>query len=156
MQKDNLYETNKIRVFTGTYIDPLNPQLEDIHIEDIAHGLSMQCRFGGHTKVFYSVAQHCVEVAMQLPDELRLAALLHDASEAYLLDIPRPVKGRLTNYKTIEKKLMSVIAKRFGFDNWDRPEIKEIDRLIMYVVWDNFVLCLHPIADAWGPLVARR
>src|SRR5690606_28894528 len=115
MKTENLFTPNCIRTHSGNYIDVLNPNPDLIDINDIAHSLSMQCRFGGHTKVFYSVAQHSVECAKRVSPEFQLAALLHDASEAFLLDIPSPIKHRLTNYKEIENTLMQVIAKKFSF-----------------------------------------
>jgi len=81
-----------IGLFSGGTFDILNPRAEDVRIEDIAHALSQQCRFTGHTKTFYSVAQHSVlaSTLVAAPDELW--ALLHDASEAYMGDMNRPLK----------------------------------------------------------------
>jgi hypothetical protein len=140
MKTENLFEPGCIRTFSGKYIDPLNPNPDLICIEDIAHSLSMQCRFGGHTRQFYSVAQHSVMCALKLPDELKLAGLLHDASEAYLMDIPSPVKRRLTNYKEIENNLMKVIADKFGFA-WPLDQrVHEIDREELQLEWDYYVV----------------
>lgn len=84
-----------IQTFTGKKFWPLAPRVEDICIEDIAHALSLKCRFGGHCKVFYSVAQHCVLVSELLEpstESTLLWGLLHDAAEAYLPDFPTPIK----------------------------------------------------------------
>lgn len=106
----------------------------------VAHALSMQPRFGGHLPVFYSVAQHCVQVCWSVWNEIRLAALLHDASEAYLIDVPRPVKDQLPNYKEIEERLMCVIAGKFGFD-WPMHEsIKSADEMALRNEWDCLML----------------
>jgi sialic acid synthase SpsE len=84
---------------------------EKITIEDIAHALSNQCRFSGHVERFYSVAQHSVLVASFSKN--KLAGLLHDASEAYLVDVPRPIKPEFPAYAEIEKNIMQVIAKKY-------------------------------------------
>lgn len=108
-----------IRTASGLPIDPLAPTPDAIEIGDIAHALSHQCRFAGHVAVFYSVAQHCVHVATLLrdrgyPRRVQLAGLLHDASEAYLTDIPTPIKVRLPEYKAAEDRLQAVIMEKFG------------------------------------------
>src|SRR5271156_4912831 len=79
-----------IQTFTGKKFYPFNPKPQDIDIRDIAHALSNICRFTGHTKRFYSVAEHSRNVAKLVPAHMKLQALLHDASEAYLCDIARP------------------------------------------------------------------
>jgi uncharacterized protein len=81
-----------IQTYTGKQFWPLSPLPEDIVIEDIAHALSMQCRFGGHVRTFYSVAQHSVHVSLLVEPQYALWGLLHDAAEAYLVDLPRPIK----------------------------------------------------------------
>lgn len=104
--------------YSGVSFYPLDPREDEIHIEDIAHALSLLCRFGGHCREFYSVAEHSVLVlrivAKSTTDRRVLrAALLHDASEAYLIDVPRPIKSHLTNYKRIEAALQACIDQRF-------------------------------------------
>jgi hypothetical protein len=113
--EEKLDAGTKIRTFSGRYIDIFDPNPDDILIEDIAHALSHQCRFGGHIPKFYSVAQHSVFCANNPFISKKLEALMHDASEAYLLDIPSPIKPRLTNYHEIENNLMMVIAEKFAF-----------------------------------------
>lgn len=140
MKTDNLYTPGCIRTFTGRYINPLKPDQELICIEDIAHALSMQPRFGGHLPVFYSVAQHCVEVMRSVSNQIRMGALLHDASEAYLIDVPRPVKEQLGNYKEIEYRLMCVIAGKFGFDWPLHEDIKSADEMALQIEWDRLML----------------
>ena len=102
---------------TGIQFWPLDPRVEEIKIEDIAHALAMQCRFSGHCAHHYSVAQHSVIVSANAPAEAALWGLLHDAAEAYLVDLPRPIKryselGSI--YKTLEARIMRCIAEKFN------------------------------------------
>lgn len=140
MSTENLYTPGCIRTFTGKYINPCKPDPDLIYIEDIAHALSMQPRFGGHLPVFYSVAQHCVEVMRSVSGEIRMGALLHDASEAYLIDVPRPVKEQLLNYREIECTLMEVIADKFGFQWPLHEDIKAADEMNLQKEWDCLML----------------
>ena len=116
-----------IQTYSGRAFDPFDPDPAAICIEDIAHALANVCRFTGHTKQFYSVAQHSVEVATRLPPELQAAALLHDASEAYLTDLPRPIKQRpeFKFYREAEERLQRVIYQRFGL----RPSLEDGSRI---------------------------
>jgi len=102
---------------------------EGIDIRDIAHALSNLCRYTGHSKYFFSVAEHSINVALVLPKHKQLWGLLHDASEAYLADIASPVKQLIPEYKKMEEKIMFRIAQKFklpiGFHE-DR-EVKEAD-----------------------------
>jgi uncharacterized protein len=100
--------------FTGRQYWPEDPRPEDIDIEDIAHALAHQCRFGGHCREFYSVAQHSVLVSEACPPEHALWGLLHDASEAYLVDVPRPAKRAMPEYVRMEAAMMAAVCKRFG------------------------------------------
>lgn len=124
-----MQKTAWIQTHNGISFTPLNPKLKDIKIEDIAHALGHICRFCGHSKVFYSVAEHSVLCAEQAPDRLKLATLLHDASEAYIADISRPIKPFLTNYKDIEDVLTKAINKAFNIELSEEDEaiIKNID-----------------------------
>ena len=105
-----------IQTYTGKLIDPFNVEEGDISIEDIAHSLSMQCRFNGHSKRFYSIAEHSINVSlilriMDLPFKTQLLGLLHDASEAYLSDILAPIKKYLPDYLSMEEKLSTDIYR---------------------------------------------
>lgn len=124
---------NFIETRSGRRFEPLNPDPDQLAITDIAHALSHQCRFSGHTQIHYSVAEHSVRVADLLrsrgaPVELVLAGLMHDASEAYLVDLPSPIKSdpRFSFYRTAELRLMDVIAKHFGFSRAWKNHQKEI------------------------------
>ena len=102
-----------IETFTGKQFYFLDPTRDSIDIRDIAHSLAYTCRYTGHCKRFYSVAEHSILVSYLADDPL--AGLLHDASEAYITDIASPIKPHLTNYKELEDMLMGHIADRFNF-----------------------------------------
>lgn len=129
-----------IRTSSGKYLDIFNPDPNMIDIEDIAHSLAMQCRFNGHLKRFYSVAEHSIHTSTLVSEEHKLAALLHDASEAYLCDIPRPFKNRLTGYYEIEDNLMKLIAKKFGFQYPFHEDIKKADDEMLQYEWDKLMM----------------
>ncbi len=125
-----------IQTFTGKAVWPLHPREEDLCLEDIAHSLSRLCRFNGHCQGFYSVAQHCVHMveAMQVMDhplpELRWA-LMHDAAEAYIADVARPLKKMIPAFGEAEARLLEVIARKFGL-GWPMPEcIKQWDLVML-------------------------
>lgn len=119
-----------IYTYTGVKFYPLDPRPEDINIEDIAHALSNICRFTGHCKEFYSVAQHSILASELATPENKMWALLHDASEAYLCDVPRPLKyleGFESFYREAEGELMYAVAERFDL-GWPMPdEIHDLD-----------------------------
>lgn len=128
-----------IRTSSGIYIDVFEPTEDMITIEDIAHSLSHQCRYGGHLPVFYSVDQHSIYCCENVEgEENKLAALMHDASEAYLLDMPRPIKYQMPEYRDIEDKLMHVIARKFGFEYPMAKQVKEVDELALHAEWKTF------------------
>jgi hypothetical protein len=110
-----------IVTFTGKKFWPLKPRIEDIDIIDIAHALSCQCRFTGHTRFFYSVAQHSLAVS-RLCTMHPLSGLLHDASEAYLIDLCTPMKVHplFAPYREAEKHLQGMIYMKFGL-SLDHP-----------------------------------
>lgn len=124
-----------ITTVTGIHFYPLNPNPKDIDIEDIAHALSLICRANGHFRHFYSVAQHCIACAEEAIErgyspEVILGCLLHDASEAYLCDVTRPVKKHIPQYLQAEEKLQEVIWKRFigrELTDTEKNQIFEID-----------------------------
>ena len=116
-----------IQTYTGKKFDFLNPIVDSVCIEDIAHALSNICRYTGHTKEFYSVAQHSVLTVDNVPYEDSLAALLHDATEAYLTDISKPLKTLLPQYRELEDKVHKVISEKFGLPNKLPDSVKEAD-----------------------------
>lgn len=119
------------QVFTGKQFWTMDPRPEEVDIEDIAHALSMQCRYGGHCERFYSVAEHSVLVSQVVPREMALIGLLHDATEAYCVDVPRPLKPFLSEYKGIEDRLWRAIADRFGLPHIMPKEIKVADNAVL-------------------------
>jgi hypothetical protein len=119
-----------MQTWTGRRFFPMNPRPEDIDPADIAHALSMLCRYGGHVDRFYSVAEHCVLMSEAVAPEHALAALLHDATEAYVVDVPRPLKLALPDYRAIEAQVWKVIAIRFGVAGMP-DEVKTADNRIL-------------------------
>jgi hypothetical protein len=103
-----------IATVSGKCYYPTSPDPGELDIGDIAHALSNLCRYTGHTRRFYSVAEHSVLVSHIVPPELAYVGLMHDATEAYLGDIARPVKYLLPQYAELEEKNWRVIAQRFG------------------------------------------
>ena len=140
------FDDHWITTYTGKKFHYLDPQPEEIDIVDIAHHLSHLCRFTGACKGFYSVADHSIHVAELLPLELRLAGLLHDAAEAYINDISRPVKYSHKLQET-EAIIESAIAKKFGVDFSD-PKIKEADNIMIATEARD----LMPNMDGWAEL----
>ena len=129
--------SSSILTSTGKWFDILTPNPSFIDLRDIASALSKLCRFGGHCKQFYSVAEHSLLVAKMMRQRNRNSsilirwALLHDASEAYVVDIPRPAKRQLSEYMKIEDKIQRTIAERYGLP-WPMPhEVHEADSNIL-------------------------
>lgn len=124
-----------MQTFTGRQFWPMDPRADEVHIEDIAHALSLQCRYAGHCLRFYSVAEHSIHIAWWLYRNVgpvsALQGLLHDASEAYLVDVPRPVKPHLAGYKDAEAKVQAVIMRRFGLPVTHNTAVKEADDRII-------------------------
>lgn len=137
---------NWMQTYTGGRFWPLDPHVEDIEIIDIAHSLSMQCRYNGHTQVFMSVAEHCVLMSRLVSAENALWALLHDATETYVGDMIRPLKLDLPNYRTIEDRVMLVIAEKFGLQPQMPFEVHDAD---MRIVLDERDALLAEPAEEW-------
>jgi len=119
-------------------VNVLKPDPATIKINDIAHALSHQCRFSGHTDTFYSVAQHSIMVSQMLDGTgFELHGLLHDAAEAYLIDIPSPVKDFIPGFKTIEENLMRVISVRFNLVFPFDARVKQADIAALEFEYEN-------------------
>lgn len=121
----------EILTWSGQYINFEHPERSIFLIEDIAHALSNIGRFTGHTSRFYSVAQHSVLVSLNVAPEHRLAALLHDASEAYCGDVATPLKRMMPEYKQIEERMERAIFEQFGLPFPMDPAIKLADLTLL-------------------------
>lgn len=138
-----------IITYTGKRFYPLDPRPEDINILDIAHSLSLLNRFTGHTEFPYSVAQHSVAVSYALHHQyqaskyMQLSALMHDASEAYVNDLARPLKRMLPDYTAAEKAILDVIDAKF-LVNTRHALVKEVDNRAL--VTEAAVLC---VGEKW-------
>lgn len=146
-----------IETFLGERFQPLAPVPSSIFVEDIAHALSNQCRFAGHTRVHYSVAEHSVRVSWLVEEwgadeAVQLWALMHDASEAYLVDLPTPLKQSEFGqaYRQAEAELMNVICERFGMAP-PEPEIVKAADLTMLATEARDLMPHKPAH--WGELV---
>ena len=116
-----------MQTYTGEQLYPIDPDPKHINIVDISHSLSMQCRFNGHCNRFYSVAEHSVIVSRFCKPEYALAGLMHDAAEAYLSDVIRPIKPYLNGYQEIENRLLRMIFDKYDI-GYPYPEnVKDID-----------------------------
>ena len=150
-----------LQTFTGLRFFPLDIQAQDIVIEDIAHALSMLCRYNGHTLRFYSVAEHCVLMLQHVrrrggqTTRFLRSVLMHDAAEAYLGDYPHAMKLILPEVKELEKKIEAVIVKKFDLDvrYAAAKGIKMLDRRIIRNERDALMPGTHPwVADEYTPL----
>ncbi|MDO8599037.1 MAG: phosphohydrolase [bacterium] len=131
-----------LETISGVRFYPADPRSDEVRIEDIAHALSRQCRFGGHVRDHYSVAQHSVLVSLNVPPHDALAALLHDAAEAYVVDLPSPVKWILRDaakaggvpcwYDQIEARTWEAISERFGVSNVLPKSVKVADMRALF------------------------
>ncbi|MFZ5586120.1 MAG: phosphohydrolase [Thermodesulfobacteriota bacterium] len=157
-----------VQTRSGRAFYPLDARPDDIDILDISHALGFQCRFNGHTRHFYSVAEHSVLLSLAVAPDLARWALMHDAAEAYVGDIIRPIKQALPVFKAAEEITLQAIAQAFGL-SWPIPEeINGADLALLAAErlpimgpseseWD--LRCL-PLDDVrfrfWGPERAAR
>jgi hypothetical protein len=150
MQEENLFEPHSIRTFMGHYFSYVKMDPETICIEDIAHALSQIPRWVGHTKKFFSVAQHCCWCHDAAgPEEERLERLMHDGTEAYIGDCPSPLKSLLPTYKDLENKLSIVLAEKFGYNYPYGPQTKVVDLDALHTEWED--MRLGDKMEYWSP-----
>lgn len=162
-----------IQTYTRRMVDIVHPQASDIDIRDIAHALSNLCRFNGHTRKFYSVAQHCVHASEWVAAPAALPALLHDAAEYCLTDVPSPIKPLLGDtYKHLTQRLEVAIFERFGVDHHTRSweaEVKRVDLALGLAEaqqlmswppvrwwWEDATAPLDIVIKPWSPDVSER
>jgi len=139
----------KIQTYTGKVIDFENSDPDQIDIEDIAQGLSKVCRFSGQCSEFYSVAQHSVYVSQKVKTN-QLQALLHDATEAYMADLPSPIKRLCPNYKKYEARLWIAVCVRFKVPVMMSPALKLAD--LRMVITEHEVLFKDKDDEVWKHL----
>jgi hypothetical protein len=155
------------QTYTGGEFYIIDPRPDEIKLRDIAHALSLQCRFNGHCKWFYSVAQHSVLVAQCCEKRHGLWGLLHDATEAYMGDMVRPLKISMSEYRVAEERLMKAVCERFNLSWPMPPEVKKADEVllateardIMAAPPKSWRLREDPLDEPitpWGPEVAER
>lgn len=160
-----------IETFTGRKFFPLDPRPEDICIEDIAHHLSQICRFTGAVREFYSVAQHSWLVSERVDARHALWGLLHDAAEAYLGDLSRPIKrdgGWAQNYREAERRVMDQVCEKFGLPPVEPESVRRADDFMVVNEarqlmrskakswsWGHDVKALADCIEPWGPHYAE-
>jgi hypothetical protein len=140
---NNIEKNAWIQTYTGKKVFPLDPREEDIDIEDIAHSLSLLCRFNGHASRFYSVAEHCVLVSYFSDPKY---GLLHDGSECYICDLSSPLKQTPTfeKYRSAENKLQTLIYKKFGLNDPEPASVKKADLQMLATEAYCLMVPLHP------------
>lgn len=162
----NPSDHNWIRTFTGRKFWPLQPRAEDVCLTDIAHALSNICRYTGHVRTFYSVAEHSVRVSWTCDPKDALWGLLHDASEAYLCDIARPVKrqAEMSGYRMAEAAVQLVVCEHFGLDPVEPASVKRADTILLGTElrdlmqgadWKDFEVLQTPI-NPWPAWAAKE
>lgn len=165
-----------MQTLTGKKLDPFNPTPDTVCIEDVAHALSNLCRFGGHCKRFYSVAEHSVRGTEFIIDEyedldLAFDFLMHDTSEYAFQDLVRPIKKQLPDYENAEHAMQKFLAGHFGFRYPFVPLVHEIDNRMLVTEavallrdgpvenWHQGMLCAPIILEdaelGWSPGRAR-
>ena len=159
-----------MQTVSGIKFYPMAPWPEDVCIGDMAHHLSHVCRFAGAVRAYYSVAQHSVLVARQLfaePAKVQLWGLLHDASEAYVGDMVRPLKLHMDEYRACEKQVMKAICEHFRLENYEPRLVKYYDQILCVTEardlmgnpeWAEHgpIAPLKEIIDPWPPAYAAR
>ena len=131
---------NRIKTFSGVMFNPMDPNSDLIDIRDIAHALSLICRGNGQVKTFFSVGQHCINAAKEAiargySERVILACLLHDASESYMSDVPRPLKSSMPEYVRTEEHLLDFIYEKYLGNKLNEEEqalVKSIDNALLY------------------------
>ena len=154
MSETKLYQVENgwIETYVGEQFHFMDPDPLEISLFDVAHALSQLCRYNGHTKKFYSVAEHSVLIAEWLINhnhrpEIALTGLLHDAAEAYIGDMPRPIKVKLPDFKELEKRIDFAVGQRFGIFYPFPDIIHELDSRILR---DEREQIMNASGHEWG------
>lgn len=157
LEEVNKINPNALLTSTGVIFDAFNPKLEDIKVEDIAHALSNLCRYGGHCPKFYSVAQHAVLCSYHDGSyEEQMEFLNHDDSEAFLVDMPRPIKRNMPEYSKIEDGLQAAISKALGLPYPFSERVHEVDEALLHYEYKNFFEEPNPDFVFWTPEYAKE
>jgi hypothetical protein len=144
-----------MQVFSGKRFWPLDPRAEEVEIEDIAHALSLMCRYNGHSRIFLSVAEHAWHVSHAVVPENALWGLMHDAAEAYCADVIRPIKRSLCvqhptlgliSWSAMERRIRDAIADRFGMPREEPFDAARVDTAIL---GDEKIAVMNPCAYDW-------
>lgn len=156
-----------IQTYTGRKFYPLDPRASDVCIEDIAHALSMKCRFSGHCLVFYSVAEHslrCAHVVRDLGGDalVQMHALLHDAAEAYLPDVASPIKGMFMgrrstreprySFEHFESCVLAAIYRGLGVEQPTAEQMRLVRQADLIMLATEKRDLMAPTEHAWQPL----
>lgn len=156
-----------IETFKGHKFDVFNIDPKCIDIEDIAHSLAMACRFNGHLKKFVSVAEHSIAVATTVSEENAFCGLMHDAAEAYITDVPKPIKVMLPEINKLDAIITEAVFKKYGISYPIADEVKAVDREMCYAEakdsgmdvksWDiqGYVDALDYTPYHWSPVEAK-
>lgn len=140
MERTHKTTQTTVTTYTGKHFNPVEPDVQKIDIRDIAHALSMTCRGNGHVKTYFSVGQHCINCAREAEERgysarVILACLLHDAGEAYMSDVPRPLKPFMPQYLEAEERLLQMIYRKYLGEPLSEEEawaVKDIDDDLLY------------------------
>lgn len=138
-----------ITTYTGVGANLAEPETIDFRIEDIAHALAHMCRFSGHTREFYSVAQHCVEGSYLIAKPYCLDFLMHDAHEAYVADVAAPLKKLLPDYRALEHRVESALRAWVGLVSFATTAVRTVDLWMLEIEQRN--LMKPPYAQSGVP-----
>jgi 5'-deoxynucleotidase YfbR-like HD superfamily hydrolase len=151
-----------INTYSGKKFDLINPRPDMVDIRDIARGLAYKAHFAGQTEHYFSIAQHCLLVCDLIPDDLKkdsrfmMLALMHDAAEAYIGDMVKPLKVYLPEYCLVEDKIMSAVCLKFRLDQDRMKELKKYDIQAQQMEYDNFYKGAKSITNYHSPIEAAR
>lgn len=143
MEDIKKYKKNTVITVSGIFIDVSNITIDNIYLYDIIHALCHESRFNGQSKKIYTVGSHVLNgynllKSQNYNNKILLEWLLHDATEAYCKDMPKPIKNLLPDYEKFESKLGSLIAYKYGFkDNTMSPEVKQMDEYMLNLEWNT-------------------